>query len=43
MFEMESCWMGKLTGAEKGQINGEQNKASQKIYQDKHNGARQRK
>jgi hypothetical protein len=34
---------GKLTGAEKKQINGEQNKASQKIYRDKHNGARQPK
>jgi hypothetical protein len=34
---------GKLTGAEKSQINGEQNKASQKIYQDKHNAAKRSK
>jgi hypothetical protein len=28
---------GKLTGAEKAQINGQQNKLSNQIYQDKHN------
>jgi hypothetical protein len=31
---------GKLTGAQKGQINHEQNRASGKIYADKHNGKR---
>src|SRR5579862_3621126 len=29
---------GKLTGAEKKQVNKEQNNASKKIYRDKHNG-----
>jgi hypothetical protein len=31
---------GKLTGQEKAQINHQQNRASGKIYQDKHNGKR---
>lgn len=31
---------GKLTGAEKSQINKQQNKASRAIYNDKHNSAR---
>jgi hypothetical protein len=32
---------GKLTGAEKTQINGQQNKLSNQIYDDKHNAATQ--
>jgi hypothetical protein len=32
---------GKLTGAEKQQINGQQNQVSKQIYQDKHNAATQ--
>jgi hypothetical protein len=34
---------GKLTGSEKQQINKEQNRASGKIYRDKHNGVTQPK
>ncbi len=33
---------GKLTGQEKAQINGEQNRLSNQIYQDKHNAATQK-